>query len=131
MSHQQFQDWEPVILKKSVKQKQTHTQIDPRVKKLIQLDNNTGENLKIDTILDIDRKLITSLRISKGLSQDVLATKLNLRKDIIRDIENGKHPKDNQLINKIKKFLNQYVVPSKLTPIISTKSTPIVSDKTI
>jgi ribosome-binding protein aMBF1 (putative translation factor) len=45
--------------------------------------------------------LIIKLRNDKKLKHEDLATALNIKKDIIRDIENGCYPKDKLLFQKI------------------------------
>jgi DNA-binding XRE family transcriptional regulator len=108
------QNWEPVIFKKKEPpKKQIH--IDPNYKKMKELENNNGElPIKNDKIPDADRKFIQTFRIQKKLTQDELTVKLSLKKDTIKEIENGKHPKNAQLVNKIKKFLSEYTIPSNV-----------------
>ena len=100
------QDWIPVILKKNKKQIQNQKLINPIVKKMNQLDNS-DEIIKVIKVSDIDRKTISNLRLLKKISQKDLAIKLQIREDIIKNIENGTHNKDNQLISRIKTFLNK------------------------
>jgi ribosome-binding protein aMBF1 (putative translation factor) len=76
------------------------------------LDSNDPDQMvKTDTVPEVDRKLINTLRMQKKLSQDQLNSKLSLKKDTIKDIESGKHPKNGLLVSKIKKFLTDYEVP--------------------
>lgn len=105
MSNQvNFQDWTTVIFKKKEKKKQKQLEIDPIVKKMNQLDN-TDDVCKIETVSNDDRKLITSLRTARKITQEELGKMLNIKKDIIRDIENGSLVENKQMINKIKNFL--------------------------
>jgi ribosome-binding protein aMBF1 (putative translation factor) len=99
-----FQDWTTVVLKKKEKKKQKQLEIDPIVKKMNQLDNN-DDVCKIETVSNDDRKLITSLRTTRKITQEELAKMLNIKKEIIRDIENGSLAENKQMINKIKNFL--------------------------
>jgi ribosome-binding protein aMBF1 (putative translation factor) len=99
-----FQDWTTVVLKKKEKKKQKQLEIDPIVKKMNQLDN-TDDVCKIETVSNDDRKLITSLRTTRKITQEELAKMLNIKKEIIRDIENGSLAENKQMINKIKNFL--------------------------
>jgi len=96
-----------VFTKKPTPKKQI--QIDPTYKKMKQLEENNGETpIKLLTVSDEDKKIIQSLRLQKKFTQDDLNKKLALKKDTIKEIENGKHPKNIQLTNKIKKFLTEY-----------------------
>jgi len=106
------QNWEPVLFKKKEQpKKQIH--IDPNYKKMKELENDNGDlPIKTDKIPEADRKFIQSFRIQKKLTQDELNVKLSLKKDTIKEIENGKHPKNALLVNKIKKFLNEYISPT-------------------
>ena len=99
-----FQDWTTVVLKKKKEKKQKQLEIDPIVKKMNQLDN-TDDVCKIKTVSNDDRKLITSLRTTRKITQEELGKMLNIKKEIIRDIENGSLVEDKQIINKIKNFL--------------------------
>jgi ribosome-binding protein aMBF1 (putative translation factor) len=99
-----FQDWTTVVLKKKKEIKQKQLEIDPIVKKMNQLDN-TDDVCKIKTVSNDDRKLITSLRTTRKITQEELGKMLNIKKEIIRDIENGSLVEDKQMINKIKNFL--------------------------
>jgi len=112
LSHQ---DWKPVVLSKPIKTTQKLIQIDPNFKKMVQIEQESvNGNFTIEKISEDDKKYVCSLRILKKLSQDDLAKKLNIRKEIIRDIENGTHPKDNQLIARIKRILNALPTPTNV-----------------
>ena len=105
MSNQvNFQDWTTVVLKKKEKKKQKQLEIDPTLKKMNQLDN-TDDACKVETVSNDDRKLITSLRTTRKITQEELGKMLNIKKEIIRDIENGTLVENKQMINKIKNFL--------------------------
>ena len=106
----EHQDWTHIILKKQ------HTppkqiQLNPVISKMNKLDNSE-DIIKIEKISEEDKKTIINLRILKKMSQKVLAQKLNIKEDVIKSIENGTHPKNKQLTNKIKTFLNNYIVPT-------------------
>lgn len=103
------QDWTTVVLKKKKeKKKQKQLQIDPIVKKMNQLDNN-DDTCKAVSVSNDDRKLITSLRTARKITQEELAKMLNIKKEIIRDIENGSSIENKQMINKIKNFLKKSI----------------------
>ena len=103
------QDWQQVIWKKRENKKKEMQHIDPTVVKLNNIDNKTVEdNLAIEKLNKEETMLIIKLRNDKKLKQEDLATALNIKKDIIRDIENGCYPKDKLLFQKIKKYLLNY-----------------------
>ena len=106
----EHQDWEPCVLRKAVKKTQ-HKHVDPNVIKMAKLDQ-TDDIIQIEKISDIDRKLITALRVEKKITQEYLAKHLNLDKSVIRYIENGKHAKNKNLTNKILKYLEKCQTPS-------------------
>jgi len=110
-----FQDWNPVTLKKmggASMSKLTAKHVanfDPEVKRAKLLDSYNAETPapKIEKVSAEDKKEITQLRILKKLTQDDLNKHLNLKKDTIKNIENGTHEKNKQLTNKIKAFLSK------------------------
>jgi ribosome-binding protein aMBF1 (putative translation factor) len=112
----QHQDWNPVTFTKKVTpKKQIH--VDPTFKKMKELEENTEIPQKIETVSEGDKNFIRTLRTQKKLTQDELTKKMSLKKDTIKDIESGKHPKNNLLINKIKKFLTEYKCPTSDTDV--------------
>lgn len=111
------QDWKPVVLrnpnakniteakkKKLVKSttscNSNNLKGDVSIKKL---DSNDVE--KLGKVSKEDSKKIQQARLALKLSQQDLATKLNVKKNVINDLESGKMLKNNQLINKIKRVL--------------------------
>jgi ribosome-binding protein aMBF1 (putative translation factor) len=109
MSNNLEQDWIPVIWKKNKNKKKEEQSIDPTVHKLNIIDNKTIEdNLTIETLAKEDTMLLIKLRNDKKLKQEDVAIALNIKKDIIRDIENGCYPKDKSLFQKIKTYLLNY-----------------------
>tara|TARA_B110000971_G_C20000826_1_gene496740 strand:+ start:1617 stop:1934 length:318 start_codon:yes stop_codon:yes gene_type:complete len=103
MSHQ---DWTPQILNKSkaplitdiiAKEKNV---LNPSVK----LDEN-DEVIKIKTVPKDTSTMITNARNLRKLTRKDLANKLNLKEDIITNIETGKAIYDGNQIAKIKRFL--------------------------
>jgi len=91
MSHQ---DWTPVIFKKNTKPKTTHYQITHE-----KIDSN--EIIKLKVISPEKSKEIRDLRNSKKVSQKDLAKSLNIKLDIIQDIENGTHQHNGNLFARI------------------------------
>lgn len=111
-----FQDWKPVVLTKmggatvsKVGYIRVAPQIDPATKQARMLDqfNAEGSVPKIEKVSAEDRKEITQLRVLKKMTQDQLNTTLNLKKDTIKNIENGTHEKNKALTSKIKAYLSK------------------------
>ena len=102
-----IQDWKTVVWTKPVP-KAKQQQIDPKFKKLNELDNaNIDNSMHIDRISKEFCQKIIKLRNDKKLSQKQLANSLNLKEDIIKSIENGSHKNDKLLFNKIINFLSK------------------------
>jgi ribosome-binding protein aMBF1 (putative translation factor) len=107
MSHQ---DWKPIILnentgpiKKTIQEKPKLTNLNSGVK--INIDESGEETIKIKTVPKEISNLIVNARLIKKLTRKQLANNLNLREDVISDIETGKAIYDGNQIAKIKKFL--------------------------
>lgn len=105
-----FQDWEPVILKKTVKKINSQSNIS---------NNNPVSSIKIyndndDINPDIIPKTITleygkkiqQARNTLKITQKELAQKLNITVDIIKKYESGEGIKNGNIITKINRFLN-------------------------
>jgi len=109
---QQFnnQDWTPVVIKKKVKKQPI--QIDPDFKNIKKLDEHEDGG-EFNKISENDRRNIITLRSQKKIKQETLAMKLNIKKEIIRDIENGSHLENKQLYARIIKYLNSIPTPPK------------------
>ena len=105
---QNFQNWEPVVLKKTVKKTTKGPNINENYIKMKKLEDNNDVPIKQEMVSDEDRRFIQTSRVQKKISQDELTKLMCLKKDTIKEIENGKHPKNNLLVNKIKKFLTNY-----------------------
>ena len=114
MQNYDYQDWKPVVLRKEKQVKQKH--IDPENIRKKKIEENSEEGLtKIETISDNERKTLINLRTERKITQAVLAQQLNMRADIIKTLENGTHPKDKSLVNKIKSHLQKILIPIKET----------------
>jgi len=69
---------------------------------------NEQENFTINKIPKILSKEIAEARNSKKITQKDMANRLNIQKDVINNIENGKanyDPQTKKVINKIQTFL--------------------------
>jgi len=117
----QFQDWNTYIIGNN-KNKRKEDPINLKHREGETLEtlkknknreyNNTlnklenEEILKLDTIpLDISKKIQQSRNIAK-MTRKELAQKLNLKENVIVDLENAKYKFDKQIIRKIEKILN-------------------------
>lgn len=107
------QDWQKVTFTKKVAPKKV-PQIDPIYKKMKELEENDDIPKKIETVSEEDKRFIQTARVQKKLTQDDLTKQMCLKKDTIKDIESGKHPKNNLIISKIKKFLSNYQTPTNV-----------------
>jgi ribosome-binding protein aMBF1 (putative translation factor) len=99
-----MQDWEPIILKKPKPEdnKKGPSGAPPKILR----DDIESFNTKHVT-KDIAHR-ITQGRIRLKLTQDQLANKLNLRPNIVKDIEACKGPYDSIAINKLLNFINSH-----------------------
>ena len=116
----QFQDWNQLVIGNKIKKKEDPINLKHREgqsietirKNKIKENNNflnkleNDEIIKIDNIpLDISKKIQQARNTSKITRRD-LAQKLNVKENIIIDLENAKYKFDKQLIRKIEKILN-------------------------
>lgn len=103
-----YQDWSSVILKEKIN-KQVNTQEKTKISHLnsgVKIKIEAGEEIvKINKVTKEVSNLITSARILKKITRKQLGNNLNLREDVIVDIENGKAIYDGNTIAKIKKYL--------------------------
>lgn len=107
MNHQ---DWKPVIVKEKNEKEIKNIQEKPKTSNLssgvkINVNENGEEVIKINKVTKDISTLIISARLIKKLTRKQLANNLNLKEDIIVDIETGKAIYDGNLIAKIKKYL--------------------------
>jgi ribosome-binding protein aMBF1 (putative translation factor) len=96
------QDWEPVSWskKKETTEKKANVVRDTSVK----LDEN-DEVMAIKYVPRETSILLTNARVSNKLTRKELANKLNLKEDVITNIENGTAIYNGNQIAKIKKCL--------------------------
>lgn len=113
------QDWKPVVLKKSHAQLKKEGKLN-QTKEIIAKNSRPNSNSitpqnawKLDGedvappkyIPKETSKLIQQARMAQKLSQQDLANKLCVKKNIINDLESGKMILDKQFISKVKKVL--------------------------
>lgn len=118
-----FQDWNPVILRNKNREKEDPILLKHRNN--VEIETIKKDKNKIDTnlrkldsndIIIIDKipleicKKIQQGRLEKNLTRKELAQKLNIKENIITEIENGKYKYDKQLIRKIEKILNYKIL---------------------
>lgn len=104
MSYVNNQNWKTVVVNNPSKKKIQHKQVDHIFKVMVALDNSNEPEV-IKKVSEVDRKLIINLRVGKKLSQEELAKRLNIRKEIIRDIENGSYNENKSVTRRIINYL--------------------------
>lgn len=103
----QVQDWTPVILSKPSKPVTKTIQKKIKVSELKSgVKINENDEVKIIKVSREISTTITQARIAKKLTRKQLANNLNLKEDVITDIETGKAIYDGNLIARIKRSLN-------------------------
>ena len=86
MSSANFQDWEPVVLKKTTVQKQINTQNQPGFKEYIKL---VEEDIpKLNKITREYAQAIVDGRKALNITQKELAQKMCVKDNIIKEYEN-------------------------------------------
>lgn len=107
MNHQ---DWKPVILKKPKKhivEKKTVVKKNLNSNSITNINSNKmdGEDVKIEYTPKSIGIEIQKARSLLKLSQQDLANKLCVKKNIINDLESGRMVKNNAFLNKVKRIL--------------------------
>jgi ribosome-binding protein aMBF1 (putative translation factor) len=86
MSSANFQDWEPVVLKKTTVQKQVNTQNQPGFKEYIKLVED--DIPKLNKITREYAQAIVDGRKALNITQKELAQKMCVKDNIIKEYEN-------------------------------------------
>lgn len=102
------QDWKPVVLKKSTKNKIVPSS-STQVAKSIKTSKDTDEVIQQKKITPTMAKEVQNARVLKRLSQVELAKKTNLQLSIIQDIEKGNGLYVASQFNKICKVLGVHI----------------------
>jgi ribosome-binding protein aMBF1 (putative translation factor) len=97
----QFQDWEPVVLKKSDTDKEREIM---KINKETQPKNKDSVVLK-EPSLDF-QKALQQARMANKMSQKDLALKLGMNLNTMVNYEKGKEVPTNLIISKLEKILN-------------------------
>jgi ribosome-binding protein aMBF1 (putative translation factor) len=99
-----YQDWEPVVLKKTQSLKKQGSIANPAGhKKFVEL--NADEIPKLNYVSKEEAQTIIQGRKAKDLKQEDLARMLNINVSIIKDFENQKSVSNKQLYSKMLKAL--------------------------
>lgn len=109
-----YQDWTPIVFGKNKNNKKSNDDDKVLVAKphcnkntstpSIKEDEETGI-VKINTYGSEYGKRVQQARCEKKLKQKELANKLNVKEDVIREIENGKGKVDGKICSKIFQIL--------------------------
>ncbi len=86
MSSANFQDWEPVVLKKTTVKKQINTQNQPGFKEYIKLIED--DIPKLNKITREYSQAIVDVRKALNITQKELAQKMCVKDNIIKEYEN-------------------------------------------
>lgn len=116
------QDWAPVVFTKKPNPKDPNAKKETKVKdkthneraKLNKLEKDiysdptseAPELAKLNILSPEMRQTLIQARVSKKLNQVQLANQVNVRPNIIQDLETGKVVQDKNILQKIKKVLN-------------------------
>ena len=94
------QDWKPVILRKNSKHVKSTEKV---IKKIIEnqhLKKLEGNDIKLEYIDRTISKKILEARVSLKMTQQDLANKLCVKKNIVNDLESGKILKNDKVIRR-------------------------------
>lgn len=109
----QGQDWTPFVIKNKNADNKAKAFREGRTEaiKKISLDHKSRKLEQEDEVKPIEKVsrdisvLVQQGRMEKKLTQKELAQKLNIKPEIIRDIEAGKLANDKQIISKLQRIL--------------------------
>ncbi len=101
-SHQQ---WEPVVLKKTSESKPKPI---GKPKSMPESESFDVDITPIKYFTPSMGQKIQSLRAQKGWTQDELAKKLNMPKNTIQSLEQGKEKYSGDMVSKLKKVLGNF-----------------------
>lgn len=98
-----YQDWEPVVLRRNKPEEKKKTHHDP----LAEVRKIENEEKKFSKLALDMRQRLTQARIARGLTQAELAAKINMRPQIIHELESGKTIPMNEknVLNKLQNLL--------------------------
>jgi ribosome-binding protein aMBF1 (putative translation factor) len=98
------QDWKTVVLRKKSPSQSNRIQVDPTLKKIINLeseDPTAPKKLGKDCAQQIQKA-----RCTLKLKQEDLAKKINVKANIIKEYETGNVVPDRGILNKLNRALN-------------------------
>lgn len=107
------QDWNPIILKslkakKTIVDKKQIVKINPNSNSIGKINARKveeSEDMKTVYVSKSIGKQIQQARTIQKITQQDLANKLCVKKNIINDLESGKMLKNNSFVNKVKAYL--------------------------
>ncbi len=107
------QDWKTVILhnptKKPIVEKKKVVKTNLNSNSILNVNAKKvedNEDMKVEYISKSVSKQIQQARLEQKITQQSLANKLCVKKNIINELESGKMLKNNQFISKVKSVLN-------------------------
>lgn len=96
------QDWTPVVFKKKSESEPKGPKGPTHLQKLDENSENYKDHRKIDKVL---ADAIKQKRIEMKLTQEKLAQKVNVRSNVINDIESQRGVYDTNVIERVKRVL--------------------------
>ena len=97
MNHQ---DWKPVILRKNTKPVKSTEKVRKKSNENQHLKKLEGDDVKLEYIDRSISKKIVEARVSLKMTQQDLANKLCVKKNIVNDLESGKVLKNDKVIRR-------------------------------
>ena len=94
------QDWKPVILRKNTKPINSTEKVRKKSIENQYLKKLEGDDVKLEYIDRSISKKIIEARVSLKMSQQDLANKLCVKKNIVNDLESGKILKNDKVIRR-------------------------------
>jgi putative transcription factor len=102
-----FQDWTPIVLKKTNPVVALHTkQVDPEAKKAWQLEHEDRNTKRFG---QENGKTMQKARCELKLTQEQLAQKLNVQTAVVKSYENGTAIPEQNLLNRINRVLHTLI----------------------
>ena len=94
------QDWKPVILRKNNKYVKSTEKVRKKIIENQHLNKLEGNDVKLEYIDRSISKKVLEARVSLKMTQQDLANKLCVKKNIVNDLESGKILKNDKVIRR-------------------------------
>ena len=94
------QDWKPVILRKNNKYVKSTEKVRKKIIESQHLNKLEGNDVKLEYIDRSISKKVLEARVSLKMTQQDLANKLCVKKNIVNDLESGKILKNDKVIRR-------------------------------